>query len=252
MGIYGRNGYLQDRWNWLDAIVVLSGWASLALDTGLNGGTSCLEGNDSSVSSIRVIRMLRPLRAINGIPGLRRIIAALIGAVPQLMNVMLMCSFIFLIFGLLGLQLFRGRLQQRCYRDIPSLLWVKSNSSAAAVAVAAPGAWPAAGTTRLSANITRQWEWEEGAEGHTGPLCSMISGLGRRCDPGWTCGNRCARARPSPNCSAGRGVVRCLLMLLKRLTCRCVLCLVLDPPPPPPPPFSCRCSSTAVSHRMAT
>ena len=51
------------------------------------------------MSSIRVIRMLRPLRAINGIPGLRRIIAALIGAVPQLMNVMLMCSFIFLIFG---------------------------------------------------------------------------------------------------------------------------------------------------------
>ena len=92
MGVRGgrhRLGYLSDRWNWLDATVVLSGWLSLVMDS--VSARTCGDGaGDSSVSAIRVVRMLRPLRAINGIPGLKRIIAALIGAVPQLMNVMIM------------------------------------------------------------------------------------------------------------------------------------------------------------------
>jgi len=197
MGVHGgqhRLGYLGDRWNWLDAVVVLSGWLSLVLDA-LTARTCGDGAGDSSVSAIRVVRMLRPLRAINGIPGLKRIIAALIGAVPQLMNVMIMCTFIFLIFGLLGLQLFRGRMQQRCYRDAPR---VRSDAAgqggSGGGSSSADQGWAAlpAGATLANApwwNMTRQWEWDAGAEGSAGALCSKSASVGRQCAAGWTCGD---------------------------------------------------------------
>lgn len=67
-----------------------------------------------NVSAIRTIRVLRPLRSLSVIPGMRRLIQALMTALPALGNVLLLQIFVFFIFGILGIQLFGGGMSRRC------------------------------------------------------------------------------------------------------------------------------------------
>ena len=85
-----------------------------------------------NLSAIRTVRVLRPLKAINRIPSMRlekwfkvcKIFAApvcrilvmlLLDTLPMLGNVLLLCFFVFFIFGIVGVQLWAGLLRQRCY-----------------------------------------------------------------------------------------------------------------------------------------
>ena len=61
------------------------------------------------------MRALRPLRTINRLPGMRRQVATLIDAVPHLVDVALLSVFLMVVYGVLGLQLFKGSLRYRCY-----------------------------------------------------------------------------------------------------------------------------------------
>ncbi|CEG50199.1 voltage-gated ion channel superfamily [Plasmopara halstedii] len=101
MGIYGKGSYGQDMWNVLDFFVVVS-----SLVASLPGMPN--------VSAIRTIRVLRPLRSLSVIPGMRRLIAALLKALPALGNVVILQIFVFFIFGILGIQLFGGSMNRRC------------------------------------------------------------------------------------------------------------------------------------------
>lgn len=67
-----------------------------------------------NVSAIRTIRILRPLRSLSVIPGMRRLISALMKALPALGNVLILQIFVFFIFGILGIQLFGGGMSRRC------------------------------------------------------------------------------------------------------------------------------------------
>lgn len=67
-----------------------------------------------NVSAIRTIRVLRPLRSLSVIPGMRRLISALLKALPALGNVVILQIFVFFIFGILGIQLFGGGMNRRC------------------------------------------------------------------------------------------------------------------------------------------
>lgn len=92
-----------------------------------------------NLTTIRTVRVLRPLRAINRIPskvkkvtnqllfptliiihckGMRILVMLLLDTLPMLGNVLLLCFFVFFIFGIIGVQLWAGLLRQRCY--IPS------------------------------------------------------------------------------------------------------------------------------------
>ncbi|KAL3665815.1 hypothetical protein V7S43_009242 [Phytophthora oleae] len=101
MGLYGKGSYFKDTWNILDFFVVLS-----SLVASLPGMPN--------VSAIRTIRVLRPLRSLSVIPGMRRLIAALLKALPALGNVVILQIFVFFIFGILGIQLFGGSMNRRC------------------------------------------------------------------------------------------------------------------------------------------
>ena len=89
-----KMSYLRDPWNWLDFFVVLSGVVEIA--AGDKGG--------SSVRSLRVLRVLRPLKSINAFPKMRRLVSALLSSLPTLGNAVLFMMFIFLLFGILGVQ----------------------------------------------------------------------------------------------------------------------------------------------------
>ena len=54
----------------------------------------------------RVLRLLRVLRLISAIPQLRVIVATLIGAIPNIMNVVMLLSIIFYIYAVAGYHLF--------------------------------------------------------------------------------------------------------------------------------------------------
>ena len=90
----------------------------------------CLDVEKLNLSAIRTVRVLRPLRAINRIPskiidttfyilkihlGMRILVMLLLDTLPMLGNVLLLCFFVFFIFGIIGVQLWAGLLRQRCY-----------------------------------------------------------------------------------------------------------------------------------------
>ena len=93
--------YLRDPWNVIDCIVVVMGWVSL-------------HPKVSNVSAMRTVRVLRPLRTITGIEGMRMLVATLLSSLPMLFDVLILCAFLFLIFGVIGLQTFMGKLRQEC------------------------------------------------------------------------------------------------------------------------------------------
>lgn len=52
-------------------------------------------------------------------PGMRILVMLLLDTLPMLGNVLLLCFFVFFIFGIVGMQLWAGMLRQRCFIDIP-------------------------------------------------------------------------------------------------------------------------------------
>ena len=110
MGVVGHKGaYFRDAWNWLDFLIVV-----LSL-------VSVLPGVGGNYTSIRALRILRTLRLINFIPQLRVQIETLLHAAPDLLNAFLFLIILFLIFGIIGLQVFRGVLRQHCVDPVTGL-----------------------------------------------------------------------------------------------------------------------------------
>uniref|UniRef100_A0A8B9EUI8 Sodium channel protein n=1 Tax=Anser cygnoides TaxID=8845 RepID=A0A8B9EUI8_ANSCY len=96
--------FLRDPWNWLDFSVIVMAYV---------GAFSSL----GSVSVLRTFRVLRALKTISVVPGLKIIVGALIQSVKKLANVMILTVFCLSVFALIGLQLFKGNLRQKCIRN---------------------------------------------------------------------------------------------------------------------------------------
>ncbi|CAF1073951.1 unnamed protein product [Rotaria sordida] len=107
MGIFGKGTYLAESWNRLDCVIVLTGVVELLIP-----------GDSLSLSAIRTVRVLRPLRAINRIPSMRILVMLLLDTLPMLGNVFLLCFFTFFIFGVIGVQLWKGLLRNRCFLQL--------------------------------------------------------------------------------------------------------------------------------------
>lgn len=138
-GLFRQNtGYLRSAWNCIDGLLVFLGWVAVA-------------GVGDNISAVRVIRIMRPLRRMQSVPGLRLLIDSMLASMPQLMNVMGLCAFIFLVFGIIGVQLFKGSLNQRCH-----FMWPN-------------------GTARIMVDPEL-----EGSR-----LCSLTPGVGRQCEEQW-------------------------------------------------------------------
>ena len=105
----GRGTYLRDYWNWIDFVVVFAAWFQM------------VPGLPSvALPPLRVVRVLRPLRSLHSVPRLKALIEAIMGAVPQLMNTLVLILMMFLVFGVLGLQLFVGVQHHRCrHTELP-------------------------------------------------------------------------------------------------------------------------------------
>uniref|UniRef100_A0A674JJI1 Sodium channel protein n=1 Tax=Terrapene triunguis TaxID=2587831 RepID=A0A674JJI1_9SAUR len=93
---YGFKKYFTNAWCWLDFLIV---------------DVSILLGNSKigAMKSLRTLRALRPLRALSRFEGMRVVVNALIGAIPSIMNVLLVCLIFWLIFSIMGVNLFAGK-----------------------------------------------------------------------------------------------------------------------------------------------
>mmetsp|Transcript_16780 Transcript_16780/g.11927 ORF Transcript_16780/g.11927 Transcript_16780/m.11927 type:complete len:153 (+) Transcript_16780:485-943(+) len=96
---------MRDGWNVLDFFVVILGWVSIYLE-------------GQNMSAIRVIRILRPLRTVNAMPGMSGLVKTLINSLPSMVDILILFVFTLFIFGTIGVQLFRGRLINRCIDQI--------------------------------------------------------------------------------------------------------------------------------------
>ena len=68
-----------------------------------------------AIKVIRTLRALRPLRALSRFEGIRVVVNSLIGAIPAILNVLLVCLVFWLIFSIMGVQLFAGRFYKCVY-----------------------------------------------------------------------------------------------------------------------------------------
>ncbi|XP_026219135.1 sodium channel, voltage-gated, type I like, alpha b isoform X1 [Anabas testudineus] len=99
---YGFVKYFTNAWCWLDFLIVDVSLVSLVANA---LGYSEL----SAIKSLRTLRALRPLRALSRFEGMRVVVNALLGAIPSIMNVLLVCLIFWLIFSIMGVNLFAGK-----------------------------------------------------------------------------------------------------------------------------------------------
>ncbi|KAM9837852.1 sodium channel protein type 4 subunit alpha A [Aulostomus maculatus] len=99
---YGFKTYFTNAWCWLDFFIVDISLISLVANW---MGYSEL----GPIKSLRTLRALRPLRALSRFEGMRVVVNALIGAIPSIFNVLLVCLIFWLIFSIMGVNLFAGK-----------------------------------------------------------------------------------------------------------------------------------------------
>ena len=94
----GPNSYLKNGWNVIDFLVVLISIISMMITS----------AKLKIFKIFRLMRVLRPLRVISRNKGLKIGIQALIMAIPSLFNVMIISLMFFMIYGIIGVNYFKG------------------------------------------------------------------------------------------------------------------------------------------------
>ncbi|KAK3879505.1 hypothetical protein Pcinc_015916, partial [Petrolisthes cinctipes] len=94
--------YFTNAWCWLDFLIVMVSLINLV-------ATLAGAGKIQAFKTMRTLRALRPLRALSRMQGMRVVVNALVGAIPSIVNVLLVCLIFWLIFAIMGVNLFSGR-----------------------------------------------------------------------------------------------------------------------------------------------
>ncbi|CAF0725518.1 unnamed protein product [Adineta ricciae] len=112
--ICGPQTYLHTGWNVMDgSLVVISIVDLLTMHRG--GGPSVGAESDattrifSMLRVFRLLRTLRPLRVISRAPGLKLVVQTLMSSLRPIGHIVVICCTFFIIFGILGVQLFKGK-----------------------------------------------------------------------------------------------------------------------------------------------
>ncbi|XP_039297954.1 muscle calcium channel subunit alpha-1-like [Nilaparvata lugens] len=101
--------YLRNGWNLLDFTIVVIGMISTALSNLMK------EGFD--VKALRAFRVLRPLRLVSGVPSLQVVLNSILRAMVPLLHIALLVLFVIIIYAIIGLELFSGKLHKTCYNN---------------------------------------------------------------------------------------------------------------------------------------
>nr|AAC63050.1 voltage-gated calcium channel alpha-1 subunit [Cyanea capillata] len=105
--------YLRNGWNILDFSIVVIGFASMIFEEYLKSGFD--------VKALRAFRVLRPLRLVSGVPSLQVVMNSIVKAMLPLFHIALLVVFVIIIYAIIGVELFTGKLHQTCYDNITNL-----------------------------------------------------------------------------------------------------------------------------------
>uniref|UniRef100_A0A8B9LEC6 Voltage-dependent L-type calcium channel subunit alpha n=1 Tax=Astyanax mexicanus TaxID=7994 RepID=A0A8B9LEC6_ASTMX len=117
------SSYIRNGWNLLDFVIVIVGLFSVALETMTHkhgGETHHMPGKPGGldVKALRAFRVLRPLRLVSGVPSLQIVLNSIMKAMVPLLHISLLVLFVIIIYAIIGLELFIGRMHKTCdYSD---------------------------------------------------------------------------------------------------------------------------------------
>uniref|UniRef100_A0A336M534 Voltage-dependent L-type calcium channel subunit alpha n=1 Tax=Culicoides sonorensis TaxID=179676 RepID=A0A336M534_CULSO len=104
-----QGAYLRNTWNFLDFTIVVIGMISTALSNLMK------EGFD--VKALRAFRVLRPLRLVSGVPSLQVVLNSILRAMVPLLHIALLVIFVIIIYAIIGLELFSGKMHKACFHN---------------------------------------------------------------------------------------------------------------------------------------
>ncbi|KAK9753802.1 Ion transport protein [Popillia japonica] len=102
-----QGAYLRNGWNLLDFTIVVIGMISIVLTN--------LTKDSFDVKALRAFRVLRPLRLVSGVPSLQVVLNSILRAMVPLLHIALLVLFVIIIYAIIGLELFSGKLHKSCY-----------------------------------------------------------------------------------------------------------------------------------------
>ncbi|CAG4985174.1 unnamed protein product [Colias eurytheme] len=102
--------YLRNGWNLLDFTIVVIGMVSTVL--------SSIFKDAFDVKALRAFRVLRPLRLVSGVPSLQIVLNSILKAMVPLLHIALLVIFVIIIYAIIGLELFSGKMHKSCYSSL--------------------------------------------------------------------------------------------------------------------------------------
>jgi Ni,Fe-hydrogenase I cytochrome b subunit len=122
VGFYiGERTYLKDSWNILDFIIVMFSILTWIMEAAAGADISFIRG-------FRALRALRPLRVVSKNEGIKTVVNSLLLSIPALLNVLLIVLLFLMVFGILGIQLFMGKLGNCNDHELPDGTIVENRS----------------------------------------------------------------------------------------------------------------------------
>ncbi|KAM9475486.1 voltage-dependent L-type calcium channel subunit alpha-1D [Clarias gariepinus] len=113
------SAYIRSGWNLLDFIIVIVGLFSVVAEMGEHesGDAHHASGKPGGldVKALRAFRVLRPLRLVSGVPSLQIVLNSIMKAMVPLFHIGLLVMFVIIIYAIIGLELFIGRMHKTCY-----------------------------------------------------------------------------------------------------------------------------------------
>ncbi|XP_028308683.1 voltage-dependent L-type calcium channel subunit alpha-1D isoform X5 [Gouania willdenowi] len=114
-----QNSYVRNGWNMLDFVIVIVGLFSVVLEMitkdADSGSQSGGKPGPFDVKALRAFRVLRPLRLVSGVPSLQVVLNSIIKAMVPLLHIALLVLFVIIIYAIIGLELFIGKMHATCY-----------------------------------------------------------------------------------------------------------------------------------------
>ncbi|XP_051499718.1 LOW QUALITY PROTEIN: voltage-dependent L-type calcium channel subunit alpha-1F-like, partial [Apus apus] len=113
------SAYIRNGWNLLDFVIVIVGLFSVILEQVSHkpGEAHHMSGKPGGfdVKALRAFRVLRPLRLVSGVPSLHIVLNSIMKAMVPLLHIALLVLFVIIIYAIIGLELFIGRMHKTCF-----------------------------------------------------------------------------------------------------------------------------------------
>uniref|UniRef100_A0A8C1NZK6 Voltage-dependent L-type calcium channel subunit alpha n=1 Tax=Cyprinus carpio TaxID=7962 RepID=A0A8C1NZK6_CYPCA len=113
------SAYIRSGWNLLDFVIVIVGLFSVIAEMGEHkpGEAHHAAGKPGGldVKALRAFRVLRPLRLVSGVPSLQIVLNSIMKAMVPLLHIGLLVMFVIIIYAIIGLELFIGKMHKTCF-----------------------------------------------------------------------------------------------------------------------------------------